>query len=187
MLQKGELDKAVKEYKKALRINPNSADLHYNLGLVYCKYATRYDIRNAINEFKKALSLDPNNADIHMALGNAYAEPVVNKYDKAVAEYRLAIKIKPDLAWAHRNIGLIYWSQKKLDQALLELHEALAINPSLTDALDVCAGIYEAQKDYRKAIECGRVLLEYIRVSKPDDIESVRRIEEKIRDWKKLA
>ena len=49
---KGNFPEAIKEYKKALEINPKNAKNHYNLGIIY---AENKNYPLAIKEFKKAL------------------------------------------------------------------------------------------------------------------------------------
>ena len=39
------------------------------------------------------------------------------KHDEAVAAYREAIRLKPDVAVAHSNLGIVLIAQGKLDEA----------------------------------------------------------------------
>jgi Flp pilus assembly protein TadD len=50
------LDKAVPEFREALRLRPQFAGAHYNLGLVYQKQNRKDD---AAREFRQVLALDP--------------------------------------------------------------------------------------------------------------------------------
>jgi len=50
-------DRAIKEFERALDINPNNAKVHYNLGYLYAEEFKRHD--EALNHFQKFLDLDP--------------------------------------------------------------------------------------------------------------------------------
>ena len=65
-------------------------------------------------------------------LGNALAGQ--GKLDEAIAEYREAIRLKPDYALAHNNLGLILGLQGKLDESIAEHREAIRLEPDLADA-----------------------------------------------------
>lgn len=66
---------AIDEYEKALSLNPDDADTHYNLAILYDDY--RNNPKRAIEHYKKYLELKPDAADIdevkdwieHLALG----------------------------------------------------------------------------------------------------------------------
>jgi Flp pilus assembly protein TadD len=54
--QKADLDGAIQEYRKALRLNPAHADTHYRLGAALDQNA---ELDGAIQEFREMLRLDP--------------------------------------------------------------------------------------------------------------------------------
>ena len=54
-------EEAEKEYREVIRINPDDAEAHYNLGFLY--YVQK-DYNKALQEFEIALKLSPNNQDI---------------------------------------------------------------------------------------------------------------------------
>ena len=50
--------------------------------------------------------------------------------DGAIAEYRKALEINPDNAWAHRKLGFLLYNVKDLaDEGLAHLHKALELAP----------------------------------------------------------
>jgi len=51
-------------------------------------------------------------------------------------EYQTAIRLKPDYAEAHNNLGIIYAKQGRLDEAILEFRVALSLKPDFIDALN---------------------------------------------------
>src|SRR5260370_41634110 len=59
-------DQAVAKYRKALELEPNDADTHYNLALTL-KY--NGDARQAAEEFEATLRLKPTWAAAHFGLG----------------------------------------------------------------------------------------------------------------------
>ena len=96
-------DEAIKCYKEAITINPNSALAHYNLGDAY------YDkemFDEAIVEYKKSLVIDPDNKAAHLILGNTYKKK--GMLDDAVSEYKKVIDIDSNNAWAHQELGIVY-------------------------------------------------------------------------------
>ena len=66
--QNKQWDQAIATYRKALAIEPNDADTHYNLALTL-KY--KGDAKSAAEEFEAATKLRPNWGDAHYGLGAA--------------------------------------------------------------------------------------------------------------------
>jgi tetratricopeptide (TPR) repeat protein len=113
----GLLDKALQEYRKALRLSPgflkadsnlddahthkeraDEAKIHYNIGNVYSAKGLTDE---AMEEFQLAVRLTPYFAAAHNNLGNAYAKK--GRTDEAIEEYGLALRFKPDYVQAHRE------------------------------------------------------------------------------------
>ena len=74
----------------------------------------------------------PSDAAGHIDRGNALFGQ--GKLDEAIAEYRAAIRIKPDFAEAHYNLGVVLANQGKLDEAIAEYREAIRIKPDFAEA-----------------------------------------------------
>lgn len=56
--KKGEFDRAMADYAKAIELNPNFAKAHYGRGLAYEKTGDRV---KAIGDYRKVLEIDPSN------------------------------------------------------------------------------------------------------------------------------
>ncbi len=99
----GEIDEAIKHYKKALALNPVRGDWHHDLGLAYQKKGLA-DL--AIKEYHEAIRLgfakDP---DTHINLANAYV--LKRMYDKAILHYRKALSLDPENELAKRNLSIV--------------------------------------------------------------------------------
>jgi len=167
--------------KEAISINPNLAQMHYNLGVTYDAKGMRNE---AIAEYKKAISANPNFAEAHYNLGIAYdakgmLDDAITEYEKAVSicpdlteahynlgicyynkgklddaiqEYQAAIRIEPDHARAHVNLGKVYKDKGKLDDAIMEFQNAIVINPDLAETYVHLGNVYVATGDSEKAI-----------------------------------
>ena len=58
----------------------------------------------------------------------------MGKLEEAIAEYREALRLKPDYPEAHANLGNALKDQGKLDEAITECREALRLKPDYAEA-----------------------------------------------------
>ena len=56
---------------------------------------------------------------------------VANRYDEAERIYEEVLKLAPGMAEVHANLGLIYFYQRKFEQAIPALRQALRLKPTL--------------------------------------------------------
>ncbi|MCK4637456.1 MAG: tetratricopeptide repeat protein, partial [Methanomicrobia archaeon] len=116
-----------KEYREAIRIEPNDSDFYNNLGALLSDL-DRYD--KAEEEYRKALKINPENVDVHYNLGLLlYSLEDRDRYGEAEREYREAIKIDPKNADAHNNLGVLLDDLKRYNEAKRELKKAIEIDP----------------------------------------------------------
>ncbi len=75
---------------------------------------------------------NPGDANAHYFRGNA----MLNKddLDGAIAEYREAIRLKPDLPEAHYNLGRALVRKMDFDAGIAELREAIRLKPNYAEA-----------------------------------------------------
>jgi tetratricopeptide (TPR) repeat protein len=83
-------DQAIENYRKALAIEPEDADTHYNLALTL-KYEG--DARAAVEEFQAVVRLRPKWADAHYGLGATWYD--LHDQQAALEELRTAIHLDP--------------------------------------------------------------------------------------------
>ena len=160
--ERGNLDGAIQEYKKAIVINPDYGDAHYSLGYAYHLKAAQMNpvtprqlnaahpvqtyvkkwergIREmdlAIVEFKKVVQLEPKAPDAHFKLALVYDNK--GDYKHACDRYRRVIKLDPrglDGQDARANLALIQFAiYGKRDEAANLLRQILKINPNHSSA-----------------------------------------------------
>jgi tetratricopeptide (TPR) repeat protein len=121
-------EKAEKAYKEALRINPNDAFAHNNLGGLL-KELKRY--KEAEKEYKEVLRINSDDAWAHNNLGLLLYE--LKRYEEAEKEYKKALQTNPDYAKAHYNLGNLLYDLKRYPGAEKEYKEALQINPDYAE------------------------------------------------------
>jgi tetratricopeptide (TPR) repeat protein len=100
----GDLDRAVKLYKRAKDLDPDHADLRlmhfYDLGVTLNNAGKNVRILTALGV---AEVFYPKNAKLLMDLGDLYVQ--VGDREKAIAYYRKALKIAPKLKTAREKLN----------------------------------------------------------------------------------
>lgn len=81
------------------------------------------------------------------------------KFDEAVAHYRTAIKLKPDLEEAHNNLGIALVGQGKPDEAILHYREAVRLKPDYANAYSNWGLALAGQGKLGEAVLCYREAL----------------------------
>ena len=111
-LDAGEFAEAVRDYSSALKLDPDNAVYHNNLGIAL-RYMERFD--EAIEAYDRAIELDPEYRDAYTNRGVVFAdlgglEPAVRDFDKAIA-------IDPDFWFAISQRGLALWGLGRRTEA----------------------------------------------------------------------
>jgi len=128
--EEGDLDGAIDEYRKALRLDFLNAEDHAELGAAYYKKGM-FD--NSINELKLALKLDPNMQFARRYLGAAFGEKGL--YKESIRYYTEAIRINPKDQEAYHNLGITYAKMGKYNEAKKAWQKALGIKPDYKASL----------------------------------------------------
>lgn len=97
--RQGKPFEAIKEYQRALKISPNSAELYYNMAMAYYEHKEK---ESAIRSMLKAFSLNsalPNtSANVAFNMGRVFATGITK--DKAKGCLKIALEMNPELAVA---------------------------------------------------------------------------------------
>lgn len=148
-------EEAVKEFKKALAIDPDFHIARYNLALAYYNAG---NVKEAISEFEYLINSAYYFVNAHYNLGTIYLRE--GMVDKAIEQLKVVTELDPNHAEAHFNLGFIYFKRDLLDEALVEYRKALQIKPDSLKGHLSLAFLYEkkamypdAQKEYSAALE----------------------------------
>ncbi|MBC6478942.1 MAG: tetratricopeptide repeat protein [Hormoscilla sp. GM7CHS1pb] len=104
---------------EAIRLNPDEAVYHNNLGYALYK---QDELEKAIEEYREAIRLNPDEAWFHNNLGNAlYKLYKQDELEKAIEEYREAIRLNPNNAVYHNNVRNAYQKVNEVKKTLTQL------------------------------------------------------------------
>ena len=111
---------SVKEFERAISLNPNYATAHQWYGRGPLAAVGEFD--KAIAEEKRALELDPVSPIINADLGTVYT--LARRYDEAIAQLRNTVETYPDFYWGHRFLGWALELNAASGEAIVEYHKA---------------------------------------------------------------
>jgi len=150
----GQLEIAVKCFKKAVAIKPDFADAHYNLGLTL---QDLNQLNDAIKSYQVTLALQKKYVKAHNNLGIIYKD--LGQLKDAVRSYEQAIALQPDYAEAHNNLGITLHELGQFDEAAKCYKKALEIQPdyvevhnNLGNTLNFLGHTDEALNSYKQAL-----------------------------------
>jgi Flp pilus assembly protein TadD len=135
-------------YETMLKINPNDAELHDDVALLYMGQGFA---ANAVRHFQASASLKPESAAAHFNLGTAYAQ--AGRFDDSIKSFRDALARRPDYALARGNLGRVLLIKGNLVEALKEFQEAVRLDPNNPQNLLGLSEALAARGAFDQAIE----------------------------------
>ena len=142
--QKGDLKCAIAAFEQALKLEPRSAEAHFDLGLVRQR---QKQSASAIKEFRLAMQYDPGLLQARCALGSALADP-----SDAEAEFRKALELNPNLVCALDGLAQVLLDGGRYEAALEYWRQAVRIQPDDVDLqIALATDTYKAAKGRQAA------------------------------------
>ncbi|MFQ6617365.1 MAG: tetratricopeptide repeat protein, partial [Fidelibacterota bacterium] len=97
---KGDYDGALRNYRRAVKMNGDNAEAKYKLfltgGIVLFRKGGRWELWDSIVQFGKASQIKPEKAEPHYYMARAYLKKNGRDFDSAIEEYESALKLEPD-------------------------------------------------------------------------------------------
>ncbi|MFT5109623.1 MAG: tetratricopeptide (TPR) repeat protein [Verrucomicrobiales bacterium] len=119
----------IAHYEASLKISPENAEAHYNLGNAQ---AGQGRAAEAIVHYQAALLINPDLAEAHNNWGNALK--ALGRAAESVAHFQEALRIKPDWAEAHLSWGNALAILGNAEEAVAHYQAALLTKPKLAEA-----------------------------------------------------
>lgn len=155
---RNDLEAAYEAFSRAVRLDPQSADAWYNLGLAYRALGRSADSEAA---YGRAIGLEPGHSLAMFNLANL----IYNRGDrtKAAKLYRQAVEADPSFAPARFNLGICLAGQGREAEAAASFEKAVQLQPDYSQARQALARIlagmgnsYKTQGRIREALSCLR-------------------------------
>jgi TolB-like protein/DNA-binding winged helix-turn-helix (wHTH) protein/Flp pilus assembly protein TadD len=123
------LPKALAAARKAVEIDPQSAEAHASLGLVL---SHSWDWAGAETEFRRALELDPQYANAHHWYGDYLS--IRRRPDEALAEARRALELDPLNLMIGTWVALRYYQARDYSRAIEQARNSVELDSSFAAA-----------------------------------------------------
>ena len=146
----GLLDEAIEHYAEALRIKPDFAEAHHNIGMAL-KDVGR--LEKAIVHYREALQIKPDYEMAHESLAVALGRQ--GNFQEAIVHFSEALRMKPDDPEIHFNMAIALVVSGRVKEAISQYQKALRLRPYWPEALSNLAWLLATHNDpeYRNASE----------------------------------
>jgi tetratricopeptide (TPR) repeat protein len=153
----------VEQLTEAVRLRPNSANAHNQLGMAFSRFL---DVKPAREEFEKALELDPDLAEAHVNLSLILAKagelgPAGEHLDRAI---RLQGNTRA-AAYTHYLRAKVWAGQDQNEKSIAEFQKAVQLRPDYAEAWSDLGGMCRLALDHARAVQA----LERAVALKPND------------------
>lgn len=115
---------AIEQFRAAVKADPGEPNVHFGLGYLLW---TQNQFEEAAREFEAELANVPANAQALAFLADSYMQ--LNRSDQALPLIQKALKIDPNLARAHLDLGILYADAGHREEAIREFKTAAHLSP----------------------------------------------------------
>jgi Tfp pilus assembly protein PilF len=113
MLKRGQLDAAIREFGKAVEVDPGMSKAHLQLG---CLYLGNNELENAEKSINKTLEADPDSVNGKICRGELLR--LKGELEQAAKELQAVITSHPEKYDAYYYLGRVFEDQKKEKEAM---------------------------------------------------------------------
>jgi tetratricopeptide (TPR) repeat protein len=150
--KKGQLDKAIENYDKAISLNPKDYLAYNNRGAILAKVG-QFD--EAIESYNKAILSNPGDYKAYFNRGLTY-DKMGRIYD-SIQDFQRALGLNMRdpraIAWAYNNLGILYGKEGMDDKSVAAFNNSIAIEPNYPVTYYNRGIAYAFMGRYKEAIE----------------------------------
>ncbi len=134
------------DFQRALKINQNSFLAYIYRGFIQVNAGNKA----GFSDLAKGIAISPKNPLGYSLRGQAYSS--VKDFDRAIEQFDIALKLKPNYDSVYAYRGIVQIQQQKFPQGLADIERALQINPNSEAGYQGRSVYYINQKDFRRAL-----------------------------------
>jgi len=149
--QQGRPGEAIVQYRKAIAVNHEYVDAYHHLGVLLSRVGQR---KQGVEMLREAVARKPKDALIQNNFG--YLLMLERQWVEAEHAFQKAVKLRPQFARAHINLGMTQGRLGKFDQALANFKAVLPEE----DAYYNLGLIHRGQQNYPQARQAFRTVLD---------------------------
>ena len=138
LMEKGDYFGAAKQLERAIALDPKVPSLNGTYGKLL-RTMTRHDDAN--EAFLRELEINPDDYDSNLFHGVHLFENE-QKYEEALACFERALRARPGDAAARFQIGLVYNSSNRIEEALATVKGVIEEHPDFLDGHVTLTGLY---------------------------------------------
>ena len=133
----GDIDRAIRDYDQAIRVNPRAADALNNRGNAF---RAREEYDRAMRDYDEAIRLDPHYAHALNNRGIIFLE--LGDLNRSIVEFDRAIAEDGKYANAFRNRGIAFANLSHFDRAIQDFDMAFTLNPAIGHGDEYALALY---------------------------------------------
>ena len=147
-LNKGEVEKAISYFTRAIEEDSTALWSYYYRGL---SYASQRRYERAIQDYNRILELDPSMSEVYEYRGIAYSQDV--DFKKAEDDFHEAISRHPEQASLYNNLGYCYLKMRKYEKTVEQCSKAIELDTSYLLAYGNRGWARYQLGEYKKALQ----------------------------------
>ncbi len=155
LYSQGRTDEAEKQFRKALTLNKNSSDAHYNLGVIA---EGKGDLQGALNSYRSAARINPSDTDLASAISSLETKlqnkSNVEQHQRQVQQQAALDQQeqrKTDSLKQMINVAASAYKNRDYDKAISNLQYVSQQAPNDGDVAYALGQAYKGKGDYSKA------------------------------------
>ena len=160
--EKGAFQVAIDSYKRAIALEPDNCDVHFNLGNVL---RDRGDLKPALASYRTALQIKPGDPDVVFNMATVLRG--LGELNAAEKLFRQLVEVSPKDHTAHSNLGGVLFRLNRTEEAIDCFRQALELRPAFVEAHD---NLCEVLEKTNQTDELRKAVAHAITVCRPNDI-----------------
>ena len=154
-LVEDDLESALAEFERAVKLDPRMAEAHSNIGEIYRRMG---EVGKAIEAFKNAVYSNPYSFKDTFNLAQLYH--LTRRLKDAVEVYLAAIDLAPEHYDSQLSLGVCYQQMGEGKLAVERFNKAVAIDPDRPHAYSNLGVVLDGQQKHYEAIAAYQASLE---------------------------